>query len=95
MSREGYHHRRVYFSAYPEGPWQCFRCDGLIYNQNQVFIHHRDANPKNNDLDNLAATHRSCHHKEHAAWRRSARRIFYERTGRWPATDGELRKLVV
>ena len=48
-----------------------FTCISCGSTQN-VIVHHKDTNRKNNDLDNLKVVCRSCHakdHNQHLTWR--------------------------
>lgn len=57
-------HRTVFRRANPMPPWTCEFCADPI-DVHSLFVHHRDENPTNNELSNLAPTHPACHVRYH------------------------------
>ena len=60
-------HREVFLAHYGPGPWQCFKCWGLVYFDAKFDVHHLDHDHDNNDPTNLAASHPHCHRSYHNA----------------------------
>lgn len=58
-TRYAYQHRKVYYDAHGEGPFQCHVCAAPL-TWETLDIDHLDDNPKNNELSNLAPACPAC-----------------------------------
>lgn len=57
-----YTHRKVYYEAHGEGPFNCYHC-GKYLTWETVHVDHLDDDPKNNTVSNLAASCPVCNTK--------------------------------
>ena len=62
-------HREVFFAHNGCGPYTCFGCDEKLAFSDSFDVHHRDADHKNDTLENLVAMHNGCHIKLHKTGR--------------------------
>lgn len=61
-----HHHKKDYRHSREVAIWlqqsTCYNCNMLVKNPD---VHHLDHNPENNELNNLAVMHSSCHKMWH------------------------------
>ena len=62
-------YREIFFAYNGPGPWACTFCGCYIVSED-LDVHHRDENKKNNDPSNLGAAHRTCHASHHSTNRK-------------------------
>lgn len=67
-------YQRIFRKHNPGPPWTCYFCHEPIAssgrNRDGLAIHHLDGNHANDELTNLAPTHRRCHSQYHTMSRR-------------------------
>jgi hypothetical protein len=59
--------RRKFLAVNPKAPWPCEFCSEEIRAEGDLVVHHRDENPLNEEYENLASSHGSCHSRYHRA----------------------------
>lgn len=80
-----YQHRRVFYEAHGEGPFNCHWC-GVVVGWSDMHVDHVDADKQNNELANLVA---SCPRCNQARGLPKLRRSMAERRGRHVSAFGE------
>lgn len=63
-------YREIFFAYNGPGPWACYFCDEPVTPED-LDVHHKDENKKNNLHSNLTASHRTCHASQHSKGRKS------------------------